>query len=69
MRYGTTSPETLVEDLTPSTSHTVQLTGLDECTSYVFEASSTSPGCYEVAGNGIGSAPHRFTTLQGVEVL
>jgi hypothetical protein len=46
--YGTSAPPTQVaEDTSLTTDHSLRITGLDQCTGYLLEVSSSSPGCYQ----------------------
>jgi subtilisin-like proprotein convertase family protein len=65
VHYGTASPPGEVqEDLTLTTDHVVELSGLDACTDYVLSVTSANPGCYEITDDNGGDL-YRFTTTSG----
>ncbi|MBN2384137.1 hypothetical protein JXQ70_14770, partial [bacterium] len=60
--YGTTTPPSMQQsNSTLTTSHSITLTGLTDCTTYYFEVSSTSPNCYILTDDN-GGAYYNFTT-------
>jgi len=60
--YGDSVPPTLQKsDSTQTTSHSVNLTGLTDCTTYAFAVSSASPSCYTQTDDNSGSY-YSFTT-------
>jgi hypothetical protein len=62
VRYGTATPlQQLTESSSLTTSHSVLLSELDGCNSYLFELVSESPGCYQVTDSNAG-AYYSFTT-------
>ncbi len=63
--YGPSAPPaTVVESPALTTSHSLRLEGLTQCTAYLLEVGSTSPGCYQATDSNAGHY-HRFTTGAG----
>ena len=67
--YGATMPpSTLIESSQATTSHSIEITGLEPCTDYFFEVASTSPNCYTTTDTNGGSF-YSFTTSGGTPVV
>ena len=67
--YGTVVPPVaVVESPGLVTNHSVELTGLAQCTDYVFAVLSSSPGCYTTADDNAGGY-YGFTTTAGTPVV
>ncbi|MBN2384135.1 immune inhibitor A [bacterium] len=67
--YGTSTPPSQQQtSSTQTTSHSITLTGLTDCTTYYFEVSSTSPGCYTETDDNSGSY-YDFTTQMSVTMF
>jgi subtilisin-like proprotein convertase family protein len=64
VRYGTSTPDQIVDGDGTTTLHSVEIPDLDPCTDYVFAVESTSPGCY-VATDDNGGQLFAFTTTAG----
>jgi subtilisin-like proprotein convertase family protein len=66
--YGTSTPPGLtVESTQATTSHEVEITGLEPCTDYLFEVTSTSPSCYTTTDSN-GGTYYGFKTTDSADV-
>ncbi|HPQ42127.1 MAG TPA: M28 family peptidase, partial [bacterium] len=68
VRYGIGTPTMETAGSSSGTTHSVTLTGLDDCTGYVFEVEAEDPAG-NITVNDNGGAMFSFTTLERVSMM